>query len=288
MSGTFRLALCQMPTGMDKSDNVKTALEILAEARAGGADMAVLPEMFMCPYSNRYFRAFSEPGDGPTLQAVAAAAKDLGLYIAAGTIPEADGEKLYNTCFVFGPDGRMLAKHRKVHLFDINIEGGQKFRESLTLSAGEDLCLFDTPWGRVGVTVCFDIRFPELALALAERGARLIISPASFAVTTGSDHWETLFRARALDTLCFTAGCGAARDEKGIYVAYANSIVCSPWGQVIARAGTGREVLFADIDMDYADRIRAQLPVLSARKPSLYTRFESEAPAGGAGTEVCG
>ena len=120
------------------------------------------------------------------------------------------------------------------------------------------------------MTVCFDIRFPELALALAERGAKLIISPASFAVTTGSDHWETLFRARALDTLCFTAGCGAARNEKGIYVAYANSIVCSPWGQVVARAGTGEQTLMCDMDFSLVQSVRRQLPLLSARRPEVY------------------
>ncbi len=276
MGTTFRLALCQMPAGMEKEKNVETALRFLREAKERGADMAVLPEMFNCPYSNRYFRAFAEPEGGPTCAAVASAAKELGIYVVAGTIPElepAEGDekgKVYNTCFVFDPEGKLIAKHRKVHLFDISIEGGQKFRESLTLSAGKDLCLFDTPWGRVGVTVCFDIRFPELALALAERGARMIISPASFAVTTGNEHWEVLFRARALDTLCFTAGCGAARDEKGLYVAYANSIICSPWGSVVARAGTGAEILCADIDLSYTEKIRAQLPVLSARKPELY------------------
>lgn len=276
MSAELRLALCQMPAGMDKQKNVDLALSMLQEAADGGAGLAVLPEMFMCPYSNRYFRAYSESADGPTLRAVSEAAARLGMYVAAGTIPEADGEKLYNTCFVFGPDGSMIARHRKIHLFDINIEGGQKFRESLTLSPGKDLCLFDTPWGRVGVTVCFDVRFPELALALAARGARLIISPASFAVTTGSDHWDLLFRARALDTQCFTAGCGAARLEGGVYTPFAHSIVCSPWGDVIGRAGTGTEVLFADIDLDMADSIRAQLPVLSARRPDLYDSFSAE------------
>ena len=159
--------------------------------------------------------------------------------------------------------GRSRQKHRKVHLFDIDVAGGQQFFESDTLSPGQHYTLFDTPFGKVGVAICFDVRFAELFRILALEGAQLIVVPAAFNMTTGPAHWELLFRARALDNQCFLAGCAPARDETAGYVSYAHSLVCDPWGRVQAQAGAAPELLICDIDFAQADAVRAQIPVFA-------------------------
>ena len=166
--------------------------------------------------------------------------------------------------------GTQRAKHRKVHLFDIDVAGGQRFFESDTLSPGQQYTLVDTPFGKLGVAICFDVRFAELFRILALEGAQLIVVPAAFNMTTGPAHWELLFRARALDNQCFVAGCAPARDETAGYVSYAHSLVCDPWGRVQAQAEAEPELLICDIDLSETDAVRAQLPVLRARRTDLY------------------
>ena len=185
-------------------------------------------------------------------------------------MPERDGDAIYNTCYVFDPQGTQQAKHRKVHLFDIDVAGGQRFFESDTLSPGRQYTLVDTPFGKVGVAICFDVRFAELFRILALEGARLVVVPAAFNMTTGPAHWELLFRARALDNQCFLAGCAPARDETAGYVSYAHSLVCDPWGRVLAQAQAAPELLICDIDLAETDAVRAQIPVLRARRTDLY------------------
>jgi len=157
-----------------------------------------------------------------------------------------------------------------VHLFDIDVTDGQRFFESDTLSPGQHYTLFDTPFGKVGVAICFDVRFAELFRILALEGAQLIVVPAAFNMTTGPAHWELLFRARALDNQCFLAGCAPARDETAGYVSYAHSLVCDPWGRVQAQTGAAPALLICDIDFAQADAVRAQIPVLRARRTDLY------------------
>ena len=157
-----------------------------------------------------------------------------------------------------------------MHLFDIDVAGGQRFFESDTLAPGQHYTLFDTPFGKVGVAICFDVRFAELFRILALEGARLIVVPAAFNMTTGPAHWELLFRARALDNQCFVAGCAPARDETAGYVSYAHSLMCDPWGRVQAQAGAAPELLICDIDLAQTDAVRAQIPVLRARRTDLY------------------
>lgn len=159
-------------------------------------------------------------------------------------MPEEDGEKIYNTSFVFDRSGNQIVRHRKMHLFDIRVDGGQSFCESDTFSAGEDITVFDTEFGKMGLIICFDIRFPELTRLEAFKGAQAVFVPAAFNMTTGPAHWELSFRARALDNQVFMVGCAPARDENAFYVSYANSIVTGPWGDVLARAGRrGRNAL---------------------------------------------
>lgn len=269
-SESFSLALIQMPVCSEREKNVKKAVEMISSAASDGAQMVVLPEMFSCLYENRSFIENAERAKGRTWQTMAETAEKNGILLVAGSIPEEDSGRLYNTSFVFGPDGRQLAFHRKAHLFDINVPGGQVFAESDTFTAGDRATVFDTPWGKAGLCVCFDMRFSELATAMTLAGARFIVVPAAFNMTTGPAHWETMFRQRAVDNQLYTIGVAPARDCGGPYVSYGHSIVCSPWGTVEYQAGYDECIGIVRIDPAEDDRIRAQLPILSSRKPGIY------------------
>ena len=208
----MRLAQIQMHVTADKAANLRHAEELLRSVR--GADMAILPEMFCCPYDNSCFRAYGEPAGGAAYQMLSRTAWELGLWLVGGSLPELEAGRVYNTSFVFDPQGACVARHRKMHLFDIDVEGGQRFRESDTLSPGNDVTLFDTPWGRMGLCICFDLRFEELCRVMALEGARVLLAPAAFNMTTGPAHWELLLRQRAVDNQCFTVGNPGAGRER--------------------------------------------------------------------------
>ena len=197
-------------------------------------------------------------------------AAELGVYLIGGSISEIDDDKVYNTAFCFDREGRMIGRHRKTHLFDIDVEGGIRFMESDTLTAGDSATVIDTEFGKIGVAICYDVRFPELFRRMTLDGARMVILPAAFNMTTGPAHWDITMRARALDNQIFFAANSPARDEEGIYVAYGNSCIVSPWGDFIAHADEKECILYADIDFDYEDSIRNQLPLLKHRRPELY------------------
>lgn len=266
----MRTALLQMPVTGCKEENVQTARSWLTRAAQAGAELAVLPEMFCCLYTNASFVRNAEEAGGPVWTAMSEAARENGLWLVAGSMPERAGEKLYNTAFVFDPGGNQIAFHRKAHLFDIDVRGGQRFCESETFTAGDRVTVFDTPFGRLGLCICFDMRFPELSRAMTLAGARAILAPAAFNMTTGPAHWELLFRQRAVDNQLFTVGVAPARDVNGPYVSYGNSIACSPWGDVLCRAGGEPALLILDLDLAQNESVRAQLPLLSARRTDLY------------------
>ena len=264
----MKIAQIQMHVTADKAENLHHAAELIRQA--GKIDMAVLPEMFCCPYDNACFRAYGEPEGGEGWRMLSALAKEKGIYLVGGTVPEICEDRVYNTCYVFDPAGRCIARHRKTHLFDIAVEGGQHFMESETLSAGRDVTLFDTPWGKMGVCVCFDFRFEELSRLLTLGGARAIIVPAAFNMTTGPAHWQLLFRQRAVDNQLFTVGTSPARDESASYVAWGHSIVCDPWGTVLSEMEEREAVAVTELDMTRVDAVRRQLPILSARRTDIY------------------
>lgn len=209
--GTIQLGLCQMKVTADKAENLRTAEEAIRTAARQGAELVLLPEMFNCPYENACFPVYAEPAGGETWQFLSRIAKELGIYLAGGSVPEREGDAIYNTCYLFSPQGEELARHRKVHLFDIDVPGGQRFMESDTLTAGEQITVVDTPLGKLGIAICFDIRFSELFRVMGDKGAQLILIPAAFNMTTGPVHWSLAFRMRALDNQCFIAGCSPAR-----------------------------------------------------------------------------
>lgn len=276
----MKIAILQMPVGTDKAENLAAACQYIHHAALSGADIAVLPEMFNCPYTAEYFRRFAEPAGGESWQVIARQAARDGVCVVAGSMPELDEARVYNTSYVFDRNGRQLARHRKMHLFDIQVDGGQVFRESDTFTAGNDVTTFMLDGVMIGLCVCFDFRFPELARLMALEGAQIIIVPAAFNMTTGPMHWELMFRLRAVDNQVFTIGAAPARDAGASYVSYANSIVCSPWGKVLARADEKPCVLCAELDMAEVQAVRTQLPLLSARRTDVYT-MEKNHPARG-------
>jgi len=271
MKEKFTAALCQMKVMAEKAANISKALEMTDEAAANGAEIMILPEMFNCPYDIRLFSKYAETENrGETIAALIEKARDLGVYIVGGSIPEADNGHIYNTCYIIGRDGQVIGKHRKVHLFDIDIKGKITFRESEVLSAGDSFTVVDTDLCRIGIGICYDMRFPELSGIMTVKGAELLIFPGAFNMVTGPAHWELLIRARALDNQSFVAAVSPARDSNASYKAYGCSAVADPWGEVIAMAGTGEEIIYAEIDGGKLDRIRRELPLLKHRRGDIY------------------
>ncbi len=267
----MKIGLIQLMVSADKAVNLERAPRLIREAAQNGADVVVLPEMFCCEYRNRAFVENRESAGGPVWTALRNAAADNGVYLVGGSMPEAEGDLTYNTSFVFDRQGRQIARHRKMHLFDIDIPGRQTFKESKTFSAGKEMTLFDTEFGKMGLMICFDIRFPELARLMALEGARMIFCPAAFNMTTGPAHWELFFRAAAAQDQVFMAGCAPAQDAGGCYLSYGHSIVLSPWGDILAQAELEETIVYYQIDLSLVDSVRAQLPLLASRRADLYT-----------------
>ncbi|MEE3362819.1 MAG: carbon-nitrogen hydrolase family protein [Anaerovoracaceae bacterium] len=266
----FKAALCQMHCTGSKEENIAHAGSMVRQAAQSGADIVCLPEIWPCLYGNEYFRPNAETEDGRLVSSMSGWAAENGIYLVGGTIPLLRGGDMYNSCFVFGRDGSIIANHDKVHMFDIDVKGGQSFRESDVFTAGDHATTFETEYGTMGVEICFDVRFPELARMTALAGAKMIFFPAAFNMTTGPAHWHTNLKARALDNQVYVAACSPARDESAPYVDYGHSLVVSPWGDVTAEADETEQTVFAEIDMDRVEEVREQLPLLSAMRTDLY------------------
>lgn len=267
----FKVALLQTRVYDDKEKNVENAVKLIEKVSKEGADLAVFCEMFCCPYDNSFFKAYGEIEGGYAYTAMQKAAKDFGIYVVAGTIPELEEDNIYNTSYAFDRNGKQIAKHRKMHLFDIDIEGGQYFKESDVLTPGKDVTLFDTEFCKIGLAICYDIRFPELSRLMALEGAEVIIFPGAFNMTTGPAHWELSFRARALDNQVYTIGVSPARDLESSYHSYGNSIIASPWGNVLNRMDEKEGYIIQEIDLDYVKKVRNELPLLKHIRKDIYT-----------------
>ena len=267
----MKIALLQTPVGFDKQENLALARKSIREATQNGAKLVILPEMFCCTYSTGYFADYAEPAGGHIWQTLSAMARENKICLVGGSFPEVEDGRIYNTCFVFDADGRQIARHRKMHLFNVEFDGGQHFRESDTFTPGDDVTVFSYDGMTFGLCICFDLRFPELSRLMTLQGAQAIIVPAAFNMTTGPLHWETMFRQRAVDDQVYTIGVAPARDEQSVYVSYANSILCNPMGQVLTRADAQPCILYGEVDPAQVDSARRQLPLLSARRTDLYT-----------------
>lgn len=267
----IKIAAIQMSTVADKMENVRTVKTYLEKIKDENPDFVILPEMFCCPYQTENFPIYAEKEGGPVWQQLSGYAKQYGIYLIGGSMPEKDVEgNVYNTSYIFDREGKQIGKHRKVHLFDIDVKGGQTFKESDMLTAGDSDTVFDTEFGKIGVMLCFDIRFPELSRMMVNDGAKVIFVPAAFNMTTGPAHWELSFRTRALDNQIYMVGCAPARDVSAGYISWGHSIVTDPWGRVIDMLDEKKGILLAELDMDYEEQVREELPLLKSRRKDMY------------------
>ena len=258
-----------MVTG-SKEQNLKNAQDMIIRASSGGAEIIILPQMFNSPYQAKYFKDYSEAYPGKTTEMLSGLARKLNVYIIGGSIPERDGDKIFNTSFSFDKNGKLIGKHRKIHLFDIDIKNKINFRESDYISAGNKVTILDTEYCKIGIAICYDMRFPELIRKMALEGAQVIIIPAAFNMITGPAHWHIIARTRAVDNQVFFITASPARDAGADYIAYGHSLVCDPWGDVIAESGEKEDVLFGMLDLDMIPKIRKQLPLLLHRRKEIY------------------
>ncbi|KAL7140361.1 hypothetical protein ABFS83_09G115800 [Erythranthe nasuta] len=272
----FKIGLCQLSVTPEKTINVDNARRSIQFASKRGATLVVLPEMWNCPYSTDYFERFAEKFDekdstASSLKMLSEVACEERITIVGGSIPEwSSGGKLYNTCFVFGPNGDLLAKHRKMHLFDINAPGDISFNESDTFSAGSSPTIVDTHVGRIGIGICHDIRFPELAMLYRDRGAHLICYPGAFNMSTGEALWELEQRARALDNQLFVATCSPSRDSDGSYQIWGHSTLVNPLGEIIATSEHDQTIVIAEVDYSAIQSTREGIPILKQRRNDVY------------------
>lgn len=282
-----RFGLIQMAVTQSKEKNLERAAFYIRKAKEAGADLVVLPEMFNCPYDSQYFEAFAEPLAGESMGIISTLAKELGIWVVAGTTPESDDGRTFNTSCTFNDSGERVSVHRKVHLFDIDIPGKMHFMESNTFTPGDTLEVFDTPFGRMAVVICYDIRFPELFRILMEKRVDIVVIPAAFNWTTGPMHWELLGRMRAVDNQMFVVMCGPAETSQ-VFRAYGHSMVVDPWGRmlegVVDAHGTdgaacsagkmclaGEEgLLLVDLPLERLAEVREAMPFLNHRRPELY------------------
>jgi len=292
----LRVALCQfLPNVATKEAAFAAASESVAAAAKAGASLAVLPEMWSCAYSTEAMAAAATPlvlGDTETTltpaPGIAAWCSDLakahGLTLVAGSFPERDGDRVFNTALVFDGKGDLIVRHRKTHLFDISIPGGQHFRESDTLSAGDALTTFTAHGVNIALGICYDVRFAAAALAVRRsRDVDLFIFPGAFNPTTGPLHWELLMRARSVDTQSFVLGCAPARDPDASYQSHGHSIVVDPWGVVLAQAGDEPALLVHDLDLDQIAKVRQAIPISKQDRPDLYEVVDKAAATRSAG-----
>lgn len=274
-SSGFRVALLQLTVTADKSTNVANAIKRVQQAKLNGCTLAILPECFNAPYNTALFREYSEviPG-GDTCEALSQAAKSNEMYIVGGSIPEICDDKVYNTCTVWDPNGNLIAKHRKVHLFDINIPGGVCFKESDALAAGNTLNTFQFGKFKIGLGICYDIRFAEMAAIYRKQGCDMLIYPSAFNMTTGPLHWSLLIRCRAVDNQAFVAVASPARVTDSNYVAWGHSMVVDPWGKILEEASEKDMDLYVDLDFGDRENMRQQIPTENQRRTDLYDTID--------------
>jgi deaminated glutathione amidase len=279
--GRLRVACVQLAADEDKAANVARAAVAVWEAADRGAELVLLPEKWNVIGERDALEGGAEPLDGPTLTAVREWARELGISIVAGSIVErVDGQdRLSNTSALVDAEGRIAATYRKIHMFDV-VVAGVRYRESDHEQAGAEIvtaAVGDVP---LGLTVCYDLRFPELYRILALHGAELITVPAAFTLHTGKDHWEVLLRARAIENQCFVMAADVIGEHGGGKVSYGRSMIVDPWGVVLAQAPDAEAVIVADLDFAMLERVRASLPSLASRVPASYRWPEPSAAPG--------
>ncbi len=268
----MRVAAIQLNSTNDKARNLGVAERLVADAAAAGAELIALPEKWNLLGSPEDLEAGAEtlPG-GPSLSAARSWARALGVHLLAGSIAErqADGDRLFNTSCLIDATGETVATYRKVHMFDVDV-GGVSYRESELEQPGDELVVADVDGLEVGLSVCYDLRFPELYRILAVRGARLLVVPSAFTTATGRDHWEVLLRARAIENQAFVLAANQFGKAAPHYDSFGRSAIVDPWGLVLAQAADGEGFVAADLDLARLAAVRASLPSLANRRPEAY------------------
>lgn len=286
----FRLSLIQLGgLGADKAANLAHTRDMVLKAvepvDGKKTNLVVLPECFNSPYGHQHFPKYAETigyehgkpydvekSESESVKTLSSLAKQTGVWLLGGSIPERDESdgKLYNTATVYNPRGELVAIHRKVHLFDIDIPGGITFKESETLTGGTKLTTFETDFGKIGLGICYDVRFPEMAMVAARKGCVAMIYPGAFNLTTGPLHWELLQRARAVDNQIYVSMCSPARDMTAGYHAWGHSMVVDPMGAIVATTEHEEAIIHADIDPEVMEKTRRGIPVTVQRRFDVY------------------
>ena len=264
----FIAAAIQMVAADDKAANLAEAERWVREAASNSARLVVLPEVFVWRGNKKEERNAAEAIPGPSSKRLSALARELELYLLGGSILEEipGSDKAYNTSLLFDPSGELLASYRKIHLFDVDLANGTTLRESATREHGDGIVVADTKLCPMGLTICYDLRFPELYRALAHRGAQIVFVPSAFTAYTGQAHWETLLRARAIENQVYVIAPDQFGKSPRSFETHGHSMIVDPWGQVIAELADGPGVITAEIDLDYLAKVRGELPVLSHRR----------------------
>ncbi|MCJ1329317.1 hypothetical protein MMC10_005996 [Thelotrema lepadinum] len=291
----LKLALIQLAAGADKSKNLSHARSKIHEASRAGANLIVLPECFNSPYGTQYFPKYAEilstastsapstasspatdpptEEQSPSYHMLSSVAAETKTYLLGGSVPEyvPATKKYHNTSLLFSPEGKLLNTHRKVHLFDIDIPGKISFHESEVLSPGNKVSLVDIPpYGKIGIAICYDIRFPELATIAARHGAFLLLYPGAFNMTTGPVHWELQARARAVDNQVYVGLCSPARDDEASYRAWGHSMVVDPYAEVLGEAQDGEDIVYAELRGEKIEEVRKGIPLEGQRRFDVY------------------
>lgn len=264
----FLAAAVQMVASNDKAANLEEAARWVRQAASQGARVVALPEVFIWRGSKKLERECAEPIPGPTSKAMAGLATELKINLLAGSILEEipGSEKAYNTSLLFDPSGKLLASYRKIHLFDVDLANGVSLRESDTRAPGNAIEVGRSELCTMGLSVCYDLRFPELYRGLAKQGAQLIFVPAAFTAYTGAAHWEPLLRARAIENQAYVIAPGQFGQSRSTFETHGHTMIVDPWGKILAELADGPGVVTAEIDLDYLEKVRAELPALRHRR----------------------
>ncbi|MDH3442644.1 MAG: carbon-nitrogen hydrolase family protein [Deltaproteobacteria bacterium] len=264
----FLAAAVQMLASDNKKANLAEAEKWIREAARQGARVVALPEVFVWRGSKKLERGQAEPIPGPSSRAMAELARELEIYLLAGSILEeiTDSDKAYNTSLLFDPAGKLLASYRKIHLFDVDLANGVSLRESDTRSHGDSVAVGTGELCTMGLSVCYDLRFPELYRGLAKQGAELVFVPAAFTAFTGEAHWESLLRARAIENQAYVMAPAQFGRSANSFETHGHSMIVDPWGKILAELADGPGVITAEIDLDYLAKVRRELPALKHRR----------------------
>ena len=264
-TSTFKAAMIQMRSGLAPAGNVEAAVRLIGEAKSAGADYVLTPEMtnILAARREQLFAVVVDEDADTSLATLRELARKLGIYVHVGSLAiKISPDRAANRSFLIDPKGDIAARYDKIHMFDVDLDGGESYRESRTYRPGEQAVLSDLPWGRLGLTICYDLRFPALYRALAEAGATMLTIPSAFTRQTGEAHWHVLLRARAVENGCFVFAAAQAGKHENGRETFGHSLIVDPWGRILAEGGTEPGVVMAEIDVAEVAKARARIPSL--------------------------